>query len=69
MQAINIKSSKHCAICKYWYDPTNASINPKSPQINVWEFDAKAKRMCLQKGAAMSATANCGKFVCKLEII
>ena len=69
MQAINIKSCKKCAVCKYWYDPTNEAINPKSPQINVWEYDERVRRICLQKGMNMAASANCEKYVCKLEII
>lgn len=69
MQFTDIKKCKKCVFCKYWYDPTNASINPKAPQINIWEYDEKAKRVCLQKGVDMSATASCSKFVCKLEVI
>lgn len=67
MVSINIITSKKCAICKYWYDPTNSAINPKAPHINVWEYDDKAKRMCLKKGSNTAASATCGMHICKLE--
>ena len=69
MQAINIANCKKCVICKYWYDPTNASINPKAPQMNLWEFDDKVKRMCLRKGVTVSPTGICETYVGKLEIL
>lgn len=69
MTSINIKGCKKCAFCKYWYDPTNASINPKSPQVNVWEYDERAMRMCLKSGMKVSAGSSCGKFVGKLDIM
>ena len=69
MLSVNIKTVKKCAFCKYWYDPINSAINPKSPQINVWEYDDKAKKMCLQTGLNMSGGASCGKYICKVEKI
>lgn len=69
MQQLNLSNCKKCALCKYWYDPTNSAISPKSPQINIWEYDEKAKNMCLQKGITISANASCSKYQCKLEII
>ena len=29
MRLANIKTAKHCAFCKYWYDSTNSAIEPK----------------------------------------
>ena len=67
MNTINIATTKKCAVCKYWYDPTNSAIMPRAPQINLWEYDDKAKRMCLKKGSMVSAGRFCGKYCCKLE--
>jgi hypothetical protein len=69
MVTVNIKTIKKCAFCKYWYDPTNSAIRPKSPKINIWEYDDKAKCKCLQKNFNMSANAFCGKYTLKLEIL
>ena len=66
---INIKTSKKCAICKYWYDPNNEGINPKSPQINIWEFDNLLKKICLQTGIHMQGSGFCNKYCCKLDIL
>ena len=65
--AANIKHVKKCAFCKYWYDPTNSAIEPKSPAINVWQYDEKAKHMCMKKNYDMSAGAFCSRYECKLE--
>lgn len=69
MPTANIKTVKKCAFCKYWYDPTNSAISPRSPKINLWEYDEKAKMKCLQKNYDMKASAFCGKYECKLEVI
>lgn len=65
---INIKTAKKCAICKYWYDPTNSAIMPRSPKINLWTIDDKCKKKCLKKNYEMQSTAFCGRFENKLEI-
>lgn len=44
MPTANIKTAKKCAFCKYWYDPTNSAISPRSPKINLWEYDDKCKK-------------------------
>lgn len=69
MPTVNIKTVKKCAFCKYWHDPTNSAIFPRSPKINLWEYNEKAKMKCLQKNYDMKASAFCGKFECKLEVI
>ncbi len=68
MSVVNIKTAKKCAFCKYWYDPSNSAISPRSPGINLWEFDDKCKKKCLQRNYNMSASAFCGKYECKVEI-
>ena len=65
MQLINCKNVKRCVICKHWYDPTNSAIKPKAPKINLWEYDEKAKNMCLKRNIEMPAFAVCHKFECK----
>ena len=69
MQTANIKNTKKCAFCKYWYDPSNSYINPKSPKNNIWQYDEHAKCKCLAKNYEMRASAMCNKYMCKLEIM
>ena len=69
MQTVNIKTIKKCAFCKYWYDPTNSAIKPRSPKINLWEYDDKAKCMCLKKNFEMHSSAFCGDYELKLNIM
>lgn len=69
MPIVNIKTTKKCAFCKYWYDPTNSAISPRSPRINLWEYDEKAKNKCLQKNFDMRASAFCSQYECKLTPI
>lgn len=65
---INIKSTRKCAICKNWYDPTNSAIEPKSPRIGVWKIkDTNQKSICLKRNYNMQAGAFCSSdFECKL---
>lgn len=58
---INVKTTKKCAICKKWYDPTNYAIEPRSPKIGLWKIkDTKQKCKCLKRNYLMSASAFCG---------
>ena len=67
MMTINIKSVKYCAICKHWYDPTNAYIEPLNPVLNMWKVERTAKCKCLlRSGGVVSATFLCPKFERKL---
>lgn len=68
MSTVNIKTVKKCVFCKYWYDPTNSAISPRSPRINLWDYNERAKMKCLQKNCDMVAGAFCNKYECKLEI-
>ena len=46
---VNVKLSKKCALCKYWYDPTNSAITPVNPKIGIWEInDTDKKSKCLK---------------------
>ena len=70
MNRINIKSSKACAFCRYWYDHTNSCIAPKSPKINLWEYDNSARNLCMQKNIKVGAHGPvCGKYECKVPIM
>ena len=64
--SVNIKVVKHCAFCKNWYDPTNRYINPKASNINLWEFDPKARCKCLKRNYEMPAGGCCSNYDLKL---
>lgn len=67
MKIINIKSSvKHCAFCKYWYDPAQTHINPKSPTIGIWEYDDSAQCKCTKRNLTMPAYGFCTHYTCKI---
>lgn len=65
---VNVKYINKCAFCKYWYDPTNSAIVPKSPAIGMWEIrDVNQKCLCLKKNLQMPASAFCSAhFASKL---
>ena len=63
---VNIKTVKKCAFCKYWYDPTNSAINPKSPAIGQWEIIPNIKNKCLKTNLNMASTAFCSRYECKM---
>lgn len=65
---VNVKKAKKCALCKYWYDPTNSAIEPKIPSANIWSMDETQKRKCLKKNSDMRAWVSCPKYECKLDI-
>ena len=58
---------KHCAFCKYWYDPTNSVITPAKGRKGVWEYDGEEKRCCLKWNNSQRKAFNiCKFFECKL---
>ncbi len=65
---VNIKHINKCAFCKYWYDPTNSAIAPRSPAIGLWEIkDVNQKCLCTKKNIKMLANAFCSSdFVSKI---
>ena len=66
---INIKTTKKCAICKYWYDPCNNSIIPRNPKNNLWTIDDKcSKKLCLKNNYKVNPMTYCEQYECKLEI-
>lgn len=57
---VNIKLTKKCAFCKYWYDPINGAIEPKAPIIGLWKInDINQRCMCMKKNIQMPAGAFC----------
>lgn len=66
MDIANVKVSKMCAFCRYWYDPSNLTIEPKSPTIGLWKYDSKAKKKCNINGLNMPARASCSRYECKV---
>ena len=67
MFTANIKTYKRCAVCKYWYDPTNSAITPRAPKINLWDVDVKCKKMCTKKNYETVANSFCNLFESKFE--
>ena len=67
MYRINVRGNagRKCAFCKYWYDPTNAYINPRNPRMNLWELDSNATCICIQKNIKLPASSVCSKYECK----
>ena len=65
MKIANIKSTRICAFCRNWYDPTNAAIVPKAPQAGFFEYDPSVKNKCMLTGLEQLAWVSCGKFSCK----
>ncbi len=68
MQMVNIRSNsfKKCAFCKFWYDPTNSVIRPKSPSVGFWEFDERQKAQCMERNTETASAYFCSKFACKV---
>ena len=66
MMAVNVKQCHKCAFCKHWYDPTNSHIQPKSPRINLWQYDHSATSYCDVKRVDIKADLFCSKYECKL---
>ena len=66
MLTVNITQCKKCALCKHWYDPTNAHIQPKSPRINLWTIDERASCYCEIKRHDMHGNQFCSEYTCKL---
>ena len=60
----NNTSSKKCAFCKNWYDPTNSAIKPRGPIM--WEYDMEIKCLCRVKKLPMKGFQSCSKFESKI---
>ncbi|MEE3403218.1 MAG: hypothetical protein VZR73_03955 [Acutalibacteraceae bacterium] len=58
--AVNIKSARLCAFCKYWWGPACRYIAPNKETL--WVFEPSAKCRCIKRGMDMQAQASCGMF-------
>lgn len=59
---LDARRVKKCAFCKYWYDPINSAISPKSPKIGLWEIkDVNQKCICTKKNISMPANGFCSQ--------
>ena len=67
--SLNVKLFKKCAFCKYWYDPCNTHIAPKTPSKNIWEYEVNTRCKCLKKNVQMAAFSSCSNYECKITII
>lgn len=63
---IRTKSGRKCAFCKHWNDPDNIAINPREPEIGLWEFNRDMKSECMERDCVKMATDFCLKFESKL---
>ncbi len=67
--AINIETTQVCAFCKYWQDSRNSDILPHQTMQNVWQYNQKAKRMCMKKQEKTNAGFCCKNYSCKMLIM
>ncbi len=65
---VNIKKVKHCAFCKYWYDPSNKYIFPNSLDDFLWEFKPNVRRKCLKKDVDTQGVDSCPDYKLKISI-
>lgn len=68
MAVANVKVARLCAFCKYWYDPTNQHIQPRSPAGGFWEYDPKAKALCQRWSLPKHGNASCPHFEAKIFV-
>lgn len=69
MTTIDLTVSKKCAFCKYWYDPQNQAIMPKTPNHNIWSYDDTVRKKCLKRNLEVLAMNSCGDYECKIPIL
>lgn len=57
---INVKTTKKCAFCVHWDDPTRSAVSPKAPLIGLWEIkDINQKCLCAKKNIFTQANGFC----------
>ncbi|MBQ7516620.1 MAG: hypothetical protein IJS96_10085 [Schwartzia sp.] len=67
MKTFNVKHpSRLCAFCRYWYDPANAAIRPKSVVGGFWEYDDTVWNICQRTGQKMRSGMSCKGYQCKV---
>lgn len=68
LRGTNIKHSKICAFCKYWYDPMNLAIRPQNTVAGAWQYEDSIWNVCRLHGTKRSAGAGCVKYVGKIQV-
>ena len=55
-----------CALCRWWYDPTNSAIKPISGN-GWWSSDGDKKARCMKTlGISTKGCNSCNQFECKI---
>ena len=62
----DIKKVKQCTFCKYWNDPSNSNIKPKTMDARVWEYESSTFCICTQGKGKRRASSTCNKFENKI---
>ena len=68
MPTENIKNTKKCVFCQYWFDPSFEAVEPVSPAVNMWGYKAGEKRVCTKKGISMNSDASCGNYKSRMSL-
>lgn len=55
----NVRGTRLCAFCKYWYDPTNSAIRPKNTRAGFWEYEHTVTNKCTKYNAPKPSWAQC----------
>lgn len=65
MKLGNVKSTRICAFCKHWYDPTNSAVEPQNTVAGFWKYDPNVREKCLKTNLERAAWTSCGQYECK----
>lgn len=66
LRGTNIKTSKLCAFCKYWYDPANLAIRPQNTKAGAWQYDDTTWNICQLHGTKRRSGMGCVKYIGKI---
>ena len=66
LRSTNIRSSKICAFCKYWYDPANTAIIPQNVKGGFWQYDDTIWNICQLYGTKRRSGMGCVKYIPKI---
>ncbi len=60
---VDANQQRHCALCKYWYDPGSLVLTPVNGAPNCYSFDTKVKNACSKNGNMQTpAIHSCSSF-------
>lgn len=66
LRVTNIRFSKLCAFCKYWYDPTNLAIRPQNTVAGTWQYEDNIWNICQLRGTKSRSGGGCIKYEGKI---